>query len=892
MNHRRIHPQLPIFAVTDGALQAVYVPGHVMPASERIVTALQTVWRPGSADVPQEELSSTATGLVRAAMAVQSAWARLHAGPFEPVCLNLQLPYACNQACDYCYTRPIPQSAQLNRAAVLAAARLVAGHCARQGVPFQVDIQGLGEPTMRWDDLQWCVEATRAQAQAAGVPWSGHLSTNGQIDPEQAAWIGGTFGHVTISCDGPPEIQDACRPRTDGCPSSARLPQIAAAMAAAAHASLECRVTITGANCARLPEVVEYVARVLGLRSIRLEPVFSPGSAGGTLPDPERMAAACLEACAAGRRLGVEVTLASPSLTELHGEYCQSVRQTLRVLPDGAAVNCLHGACPDRERAVIVGRCAADSVGFTLDSALLGRLRAVAGKVPAACSDCVNIYHCTRCCPDACPNAVSPDASWRCRFQCRLAETWILQAAREAAGPRPRLPSLGASSDMEWQLEEEVQAVPDRAGREAIFADTMRAVRNYDLNESSLPAPAWAIEARCLRDMDATGTLMRESRSRRGPISIYVHLPFCRRRCVFCDCYSVVAGRGAQERFGAYLARVKEDLGVWCEQGGMGCRPVTTVHFGGGTPNAIGEVLLGELVSAIREGTAVHSQTEWAIETTSESSSPEHVDRLAALGFRRLHVGVQTLQDELRRRLGRSSPSATVLERLRTAMARGMVTSVDILYGLPGQAAGHLLADLDRLAAIGVHGVSLYRLNLSERNRGLLRAFPGFQRATLRSCVMLQAAERRLFAAGYRKNHFVHYARPKDTDQYYRHAVRGEDLLGIGASASGAMGHLEYQCALYPDYLNHAENALPIAVLASDPLAPEWARLAARLMAGWVPVHAVPHGEAAGRLMAQWSGGGLLVGELDGWRVTAIGAWLMAKMLCELNIAAQSGLKY
>src|SRR5208282_5254117 len=95
----------------------------------------------------------------------------------------------------------------------------------------------------------------------------------------------------------------------------------------------------------------------------------------------------------------------------------------------------------------------------------------------------------------------------------------------------------------------------------------------------------------------------------------------------------------------------------------------------------------------------------------------------------------------LRPMLGRKASSATVVERLVQSMTMGMITSADLLYGLARQSSSSLLSDVDQLQRIGIHGLSLYRLNLSRRNRGLLRAFPEYQRDGLRECIMLQAAE-------------------------------------------------------------------------------------------------------------------------------------------------------
>ena len=859
-----------------------------MPASARILGGLQDMWSGSPAGSASPALPGAAAALVEAAEAVNRAWEHRVSSRFEPVCLNVQFPYDCDLACTYCYARSmgaatgLPDS--LDREAVLSAAALVVTHCKAKDVPFQLVIQGSGEPAMRWGDLQWCVQATRSTAAAAGIPWSGHLSTNGQVDIEQAGWIGTTFDHVTVSCDGPPGIQDVVRARRDGTPSSARLAPAVTAMAGGG-AAVEARVTITDANAGQLPEVIRYLAADLGIRAIRLELVFGQPEILARLPDPADLARCCLQACAVGAELEADVCFASPRLTELHGTYCEAPRQVLRLAPGGSAVNCLLGVRADRAQAVALGHFNLTGGAHHVDQeAVAGACRA-ASVIPAGCAGCINICHCARACPDACPET-DVQNSYRCRFQQCLAEAAILGTVRQSlAGEKA---GAGVAAPIASALEAEVAALPDSVDRDSILNDSLRAARCYALDHHAMAAPGWADPARCVRGEAAQEVLLRESAGRTGAISVYVHLPFCRRKCVFCDCHSVVAGRGGAHKHCEYVGRLLNDLDIWCLRGGLTGRSVTTVHFGGGTPDVVGYELLDTLMRAIRGRLAVHPDTEWAIETSSEGSAPECVAQLISLGFRRLHVGVQTLDESLRRRLGRVSGPEQVLDRLCQAMSQGMVTSVDLLYGLPGQAAASLLADITDLTRIGIHGISLYRLNLSDRNRGLLRRFAGFRQNPIRECVMLQAAEQLLLHAGYGKNHHVHYALPADENAYFRHAVRGEDLLAIGASASGCAGPIEYVCARYPQYMRWDAADLPLEAIARPgPLSGPVEGLFRSLMCGEAPPQArVP--AAAIPLWNRWVEAGLLAGSHDRYRLTALGAWLLAPMLHELEDIAAS----
>ena len=875
MSYRRLHPYLPVFGVEDGVVSAVYIPGYVMPASRDEIRRFHAIWA-GNALPVERQLSDLAGKLASAAAEVEASWHRMHRKEFTPVCLNIMLPYSCSLACDYCYSRPenAGEPGALNRAAATAAARMVSANCARLGAPFQVDIQGEGEPSCRWDDLLWCVEMTQSIAENMRIEWSAHLTTNGQIDIAQAERIGRTFTHVTLSCDGPPDIQDVCRPCRNGGPSSLRLEASAAKLASMMEA-LDARVTVTAANIRRLDDVIRYISRRLGIRSIRLEPAFSPARAEDAEPDPRLAAELCLNACDAGRQHGAEVTLGSPRLTELHGAYCQAQRGILRIMPDGAASNCMRGVGRDLPYAAAIGRHDAVAGTYSLDMDAIDRLRLSVEKIPEFCRNCINAFHCCRNCPDQCNTDGLSTKSWRCRFQEAAAKRWILAMAGQAREiPQP--------VKFRRQIESEARDISDPLVREEIIVNTQLAAEWRPLDRAQMPAPVWEDERYRRRVSECEDDILAAAAAGDGNISVYVHLPFCRARCVFCDCHSVSASRGHDERFAAYIERLGRDLDVWRERGRIGRRPVSTIHFGGGTPLAIGEDRFSELTDLLRGGLNVSVRTQWAIETTAACATSEHIGKLMSLGFRRLHVGVQTLDGALRRKLGRISGSSEVVERLCAAMKAGMTTSVDLIYGLPGQTVGMLLEDVSILADAGIHGFSLYRLNLTQRNhQKMWSVFPGFHPSPLRSCVMLQAAESLLLLRKYEKNHYVHYALPSDDNLYYRHAARGEDMVGLGASAAGAIGEWEYRCAFYPRYMDNTGTALPIESLAFQHLKARERMVVTGLMAGRIPAASLPVLGAGERLVESWVRYGLLAGDEDGLRLTATGAWMLGNMLEE-----------
>ncbi len=882
MSHCRLHPDLPIFAIRNGGEHALYVPGRAMPASPELLADLKRSWmsdRGGSTVFRDEALASH---LVAAGRTAVDRWEHLFTGCFDPTCLNVQLPYVCNLQCVYCYVRPTPMASMssrvLHREAVLAAAELVARNCVDKGSPFRLVIHGLGEPCLRWDDLQWCVEITRSVAAAVGISWFAHLSTNGQISCDEADWVGATFNHVTVSCDGPPDVQDAMRPRRDGLASSACLHSTIEALTAHS-ASVEVRATVTSANARRLDDIVRYCVLSLGVRTIRLELLFARGEGYAGLPVADELAMRFMHACATGRDLGADVIFNSPRLTELHGAYCDTQRQTLRLMPDGKAVNCLFGVCGGRPHAVTLGDYTGPGQPYEIDTEAANAGIRAAFDLPAPCTDCINIYHCARTCPDLCPALASRDR-FNCRLRQALTEAIVLQAVRQTS--QNAALTIGVSPVSAAQVRGEVRALPEGLNRGQIFRDTLRASRYYDLFKHAMPEPVWKSSQRLFKGASAQEMLWREGACRHNAISVYIHIPYCRHRCLFCDCHSVVAGHARTAQYTRYIRRVITDLEAWFLHGNVAHRRVSTVHFGGGTPDVIGYRLLRILVQAVTDRLAVDSDTEWAIETTSQGCSKDTLEALLSLGFKRLHVGVQTLDDCLRRSVGRNSNAEHVITHLKRALGTGMVTSVDLMYGLPGQTADSLVSDITSLSHIGIHGISLYRLNLSEHNQALLRRFPAFRQNPLRDCITLQAAEQCLAKARYVRNHHVHYALPPDRNLYFRHAIRGEDLLALGASAAGVIGSLEYVCDEYPSYLLHDVLLPPVTVAVSPAPATVWeSRQALSLMCGEA---SAPMGTSVQSDIFQcWLRARLVKRQQSGYRLTALGAWLLSTMLQEMR---------
>jgi oxygen-independent coproporphyrinogen-3 oxidase len=370
----------------------------------------------------------------------------------------------------------------------------------------------------------------------------------------------------------------------------------------------------------------------------------------------------------------------------------------------------------------------------------------------------------------------------------------------------------------------------------------------------------------------------------RRPLSIYVHVPLCNQRCPFCDCYSLVRDRrGRREEM--LVSGLLSEIRAWASIPNLLRRPVTTVHFGGGTPNCLMQARFETIVRELQATFAVHGETEWALESTTSLLTEEHLESLSALGFTRLHVGVQTLEDPLRRILRRRETAAVALAKLQAALGQGWVVSVDLIYGLPGQILRGLVRTLERLAALGVHGFSLYQLQASQRNRVFLERHGAADRNPWVDYTLFQSADDWLTRHGYPKNHFAHYARPPDQNLYYRHAVRGEDLLALGPTADGVFGAYHYRHPEFDGYVSGAGGGAPALEggVAESPREAAMRPAQVLLMAGEI-TEPLMDGLQAGGLLRRWSAESLVkrAPEAGRFLLTGNGSWYLDEMLDQL----------
>lgn len=190
---------------------------------------------------------------------------------------------------------------------------------------------------------------------------------------------------------------------------------------------------------------------------------------------------------------------------------------------------------------------------------------------------------------------------------------------------------------------------------------------------------------------------------------LYVHIPYCHRKCTYCAFYSTVTKGDKQ----AYVDALCEELRRRCH-----CmpHPLRTVYFGGGTPTLLDISQLAQIVQTISTYFGVKEIVEATIEANPEDLTPAYLEDLHHLGFfNRISVGVQSFHDEDLKLLNRRHDSRQALESLHNVVAAGFENlSVDLIYGLPNQSVEAWEDNLSKLEHVSVQHLSAYALTLEE----------------------------------------------------------------------------------------------------------------------------------------------------------------------------------
>ena len=285
---------------------------------------------------------------------------------------------------------------------------------------------------------------------------------------------------------------------------------------------------------------------------------------------------------------------------------------------------------------------------------------------------------------------------------------------------------------------------------------------------------------------------------------IYIHIPFCHRKCSYCAFYSKVeSGRLKVER---YVDALLEEMASRRNEQTM---PVRTVYFGGGTPSILSISQLGRIVDGLRTCFDLHGVEEATLECNPEDLTPEYLDELRKLHFfNRLSVGVQSFDERLLRTINRRHSPQQAIASVRNAYDAGFENvTIDLIYGLPGQTMADWQATLAQATALPIKHISAYALTVEEGT--ILAAQIGQGRVTLPpeslQIEMYGALLEHLALAGFEQYEISNFSLPGYRSRHNSRYWDRTPYLGLGAAAHSFDGQrrrwnvadVERYCALH-----------------------------------------------------------------------------------------------
>jgi len=290
-------------------------------------------------------------------------------------------------------------------------------------------------------------------------------------------------------------------------------------------------------------------------------------------------------------------------------------------------------------------------------------------------------------------------------------------------------------------------------------------------------------------------------------LGLYIHVPFCRSKCPYCDFYSVKPGDDALTAYTDAVCRVITKS----EHAG---KPVDTVYFGGGTPVLLG----GKNLSRILETAAKHfrfTEPEVTIEANPAAITVSELKSLRRSGFNRISFGVQSGVDTELSALGRLHTAAQAQKSILDADQAGFLRiSADLMLGIPHQTAESLRRSIDFIAALPLTHVSAYMLKIEENTAFYKRGVTCPDDTTLAG--MYLAAVERLSELGFLQYEISNFAKKVAVSRHNLKYWTLAEYLGVGPSAHSFIGGKRFFIPRGLKAFFQAENPMSLAVPDGD----------------------------------------------------------------------------
>ena len=270
---------------------------------------------------------------------------------------------------------------------------------------------------------------------------------------------------------------------------------------------------------------------------------------------------------------------------------------------------------------------------------------------------------------------------------------------------------------------------------------------------------------------------------------VYIHVPFCMRRCGYCDFNTYTAiDMGAGASRGNYANMVIREMAIvrdWQERHGIVEPPADTVFFGGGTPTILKAADLVAMLDAVRETWGIADNAEITTEANPDTVNADYVRELAGGGFNRISFGMQSAVPHVLKTLDRTHTPENVAAGISAANAAGMRSSVDLIYGAPGESLDDWRTSVNTALDLGVNHISAYALTVAPNTTMGRRIAAGMLPTPDDDdeAAKYEIADALLSAAGLEWYEISNWARPGYESRHNLGYWRNVDWAGLGPGA-------------------------------------------------------------------------------------------------------------
>ncbi len=295
-----------------------------------------------------------------------------------------------------------------------------------------------------------------------------------------------------------------------------------------------------------------------------------------------------------------------------------------------------------------------------------------------------------------------------------------------------------------------------------------------------------------------------ESNSRRTPLSLYFHIPFCESGCYYCGCNIIISHRKGIER--PYLERVYREMDMLTELLDRE-RKVVQLHWGGGTPNYLDADEIEEFMGEIKKRFDLSEDAEVSIEIDPRFATDHQLRVMREVGFNRISMGLQDLDEKVQRAINRIQPYSLMVETMRKLRDLGFQSvNIDLIYGLPYQTRESFERTVEKVIELGPDRIAVYSFAYVPWVKPIQKHIdPKTLPSAEEKLSILEMVVEKFQDAGYVYIGMDHFARPEDElavaqrrGELWRNfqgytTRKGVELLGIGATSIGMLQDSYFQ---------------------------------------------------------------------------------------------------